>query len=75
MMRYFHDKRVDFLRKNVSTDFTSIIHEKSDKTKYLNVTIIDKKILWYGSINPFVFNNKEDETILRIEDSIIVVRY
>ena len=72
IMRYSHDKRVEYLRKNVLTNFDSTINEKDDKTKYLNVIIIDDRILWYGSINPFVFNNKEEDTILRIEDSLII---
>ena len=33
----------------------------------LNVIIIDNRIIWYGSINPFAYASKED-TILRIDD-------
>ena len=72
IMRYCHDKRVDLLRKNISVSVNSIINKKDDKTNYLNVIIIDDTILWYGSINPFVFNSKEEDTILRIEDNIII---
>ena len=33
----------------------------------INAIIIDKRILWYGSINPFAYPRK-DETILRLVD-------
>ena len=41
----------------------NITNEHSD----LNVIIIDNRIIWYGSINPFAYASKED-TILRIDD-------
>lgn len=41
----------------------NIKNEHSD----LNVIIIDNRIIWYGSINPFAYASKED-TILRIDD-------
>ena len=41
-----------------------IVRNHSD----LNIVVIDDKIMWYGSINPFIYASKED-TILRIEDS------
>ena len=33
----------------------------------INAIIIDKRILWYGSTNPFAYP-KKDETILRLVD-------
>lgn len=38
-----------------------------NKHSQINAIVIDDKIIWYGGINPFSFN-KKDETILRIED-------
>ena len=38
------------------------------KEALADAIIIDNKIIWYGSINPFCYN-KSEETILRIEDS------
>ena len=33
----------------------------------INAIIIDDRIIWYGSINPFAYSEKDD-TILRIVD-------
>ena len=37
----------------------------------INAVIIDKKIVWYGGLNPFV-ENKYDDSIMRINDKSIV---
>jgi nitrogen regulatory protein PII-like uncharacterized protein len=34
-----------------------------------NLIVIDKRIVWYGGINPFSYQNIE-ETILKIEDPV-----
>jgi hypothetical protein len=34
-----------------------------------NMIVIDKRILWYGGINPFTYQNIE-QTILKIEDPV-----
>ena len=36
-----------------------------------NMIIIDKRYIWYGSINPFVFSYKKDDDILRYEDVLL----
>ena len=33
----------------------------------INAIIIDNRIIWYGSINPFAYS-KKDDTIIRIVD-------
>ncbi|MFH2117306.1 MAG: DEAD/DEAH box helicase family protein [Bacillota bacterium] len=36
-----------------------------------NMIIIDKRYIWYGSINPFVYSHKKDDDILRYEDVLL----
>lgn len=48
------------LEKHVTTD--------------INAIIIDKKIIWYGGLNPFILN-KYDESIMRINDKSIAENF
>lgn len=36
-----------------------------------NMIIIDQKVVWYGSINPFVYKQQVDADIMRYEDSLL----
>ena len=62
---------------NIDTNITVITNKDialPDKAKLIrrdapaDMIIIDSRIIWYGSLNPFI-HNKSIETILRIEDS------
>ncbi|MDD5292934.1 MAG: DEAD/DEAH box helicase family protein [Candidatus Izemoplasmatales bacterium] len=43
----------------------------SNKEMISNMIIIDKRYIWYGAINPFVFAHGKDDDILRYEDVLL----
>lgn len=74
MFNYFNKnvlERLIELNKNIKivTDCELEVNENVTKIHtQLNAVIIDKRIIWYGGINPFAYAPK-DGTILRIDDN------
>lgn len=74
MFNYFNKnvlERLIELNKNIKivTDCELEVNENFTKIHtQLNAVIIDKRIIWYGGINPFAYAPK-DGTILRIDDN------
>ena len=57
--------------ENIVTDEVKIQkHVSTD----INAIIIDRKIVWYGGLNPFI-PNKYDESIMRINDKSIAENF
>ena len=67
---------VEFMiRNSQSTKLNYLVNKsrvKVRETKHdVNMIIIDKYIVWYGSINPFTYSKNQQESILRIESSTL----
>ena len=46
-----------------------------DKKSLINAIIIDDSIIYIGSLNPFVSNNSEDDSIIRVYDKLLIQKY
>ena len=74
MFNYIKEERIEKIKEandniTIITDL-ELVNNKCNiinMHSQINAIIVDKKILWYGSINPFAYS-KKDETILRLVD-------
>ena len=74
MFNYIKEERLEKIKEandniTIITDL-ELVNNKCNiinMHSQINAIIVDKKILWYGSINPFAYS-KKDETILRLVD-------
>lgn len=66
-IRYSQEEKVSKLIKKCAVDPEIY----SDKEMGLNMIIVDKRTIWYGSINPFVNVHKKNDDILRYEDALL----
>ena len=74
---YFHESRLRAILGKASCPFSCYLGIKAppidvegvrcQDIEIPNMVIIDKRIVYYGGINPFMYG-QQDETILRIED-------
>lgn len=62
---YLYNEHILEEFKNIVKCKVNIINDK-EKPNYIS---IDNQIIWYGSINPFSYVNKDDDSIMRINDS------
>lgn len=61
------ESKINDVIKHCNSDPILLIGEEYPS----NMIIIDKKIVWYGSINPFVYKQQIDADIMRYEDSLL----
>jgi len=61
------ESKIDDVIKHCNSDPILLIGDEYPS----NMIIIDKKIVWYGSINPFVYKQQIDADIMRYEDSLL----
>lgn len=72
-------KEIVFIsRHSIDSKIDALINHCNSKPLLLlgneypsNMIIIDRKIVWYGSINPFVYKQQVDADIMRYEDSLL----
>ena len=64
MIRNSHPGKITKLIKQSKREVKEIKHET-------NMIIIDSYIIWYGSINPFVYSAKKQDSIMRIENRLL----
>ncbi|MBQ7250435.1 MAG: DEAD/DEAH box helicase family protein [Bacilli bacterium] len=77
---YFHEARLRSMMNKLACPYSCYVGAKSPALDSLeakrvsvelpNMVIIDKRIVYYGGVNPFMYGQKE-ETILRVEDPAI----
>jgi superfamily II DNA or RNA helicase len=77
LVDYHHENKVEYLSKETKAPLSIVLSSTdnavlSQKHEILighmpNAIIIDKRIVYYGGINPFVYS-REANTIMRIED-------
>ncbi|CCV63783.1 Type III restriction protein res subunit [Alteracholeplasma palmae J233] len=65
--RHSIDSKIDFLINYCNSKPLLLLGNEYPSS----MIIIDRKIVWYGSINPFVYKQQVDADIMRYEDSLL----
>ena len=66
-VRYGHAKRIEWLKQQVTIDSHVVQSE-------VNMIVIDQRIVWYGSLNPFVFKHQRLDSLLRLDNPALAKR-